>query len=111
MLPRHSRAALTDSKRKSPRSPVQLGVLIVANGVTSRAHAANVGLGGMFIEGPPRSYGELLDVVVELPGLTRPARLPAIVRWSSSRGYGVQFLQLGAQVTYALSHLLAKHAA
>ena len=103
--------SVSDSKRKSPRAPLHLAILIDSDGVTSRGIAVNVGLGGMFIEGPSPGYGQFVDIIAQLPGMNAPARLPSVVRWSNAQGYGVQFLQLGAQVTHALSQLFARPAA
>jgi len=102
---------LPESKRKSPRVQIHLVVQIEAEGASARALAVNVGLGGMFIAGWPLAYGQLVHIVAQLPGLAEPARLPAIVRWANGEGYGVQFLQLGAQVTHALSQLVSQAAA
>jgi hypothetical protein len=64
-------------------------------------------MGGMFIEGAPLGYGQFVDIIAELPGLPGPVRLPGVVRWVKDRGVGIQFLQLGAQVTHALSEIVS----
>ncbi len=95
------------TNRKSPRVRIDLLVQLDSEGVVSPALAINVGLGGMFVEGPPLGYGQFVDVIAKLPGLLEPVRIPAVVRWTKDRGIGLQFLQLGAQVTHALSELVA----
>lgn len=99
------------TNRKSPRVRIDLLILIECEGAASPALAINVGLGGMFIEGPPLAYGQFVDVIAKLPGLTESVRIPAIVRWTQDRGIGLQFLQLGAQVTHALSQLVSSSSA
>jgi hypothetical protein len=62
----------------------------------------------MFIEaGVKPTFGANVVVVVVLPGAPTAVRLPAIVRWGNERGFGVQFLQLGARDTYAISEIVA----
>jgi len=101
----------TNGNRKSPRVPLDLLVQLESDGVVSPALAINVGMGGMFIEGPPLTYGQFVDVIAKLPGLDEPVRIPAVVRWTKDRGIGLQFLQLGAQVTHALSQLVSDSSA
>ena len=72
------------------------------------AIAVDLGVGGMFVEASATpAFGVKIVIVVELPGAPRRARLPAIVRWINERGFGVQFLALGARETHALSELVA----
>lgn len=73
--------------------------------------AANVGLGGAFIEGPALAYGEELVIHLPLPGVAEALRLGAVVRWSNGEGFGVQFLEMGAKETHAISALVAAAAA
>lgn len=74
------------------------------------ATIVNIGLGGAFIAaGTIPGYGEGVLLVVELPGSRRSSRLPAVVRWTSPVGFGVQFRELGARETYAISQLVASH--
>ena len=102
---------MPDNNRKSPRAPIHLTIQIEVEGRVLPALAVNVGLGGMFIEGPPLEYGQFIDIVVELPGLAERVKIPAVVRWAKPRGFGVQFLQLGARVTHALSQFVGDSSA
>jgi hypothetical protein len=86
-------------------------VQIEADGSVLPALAVNVGMAGMFIEGLALEYGQFIDIVVELPGLAGLVKIPAVVRWTKPRGIGVQFLQLGALVTHALSQLVGDSSA
>ena len=58
------------------------------------------------IEGPSLEYGQFIDIVTQLPGMTGPVKIPAVVRWMKPQGVGVQFLQLGALVKHALSQIV-----
>jgi hypothetical protein len=99
-----------DNNRKTPRTRIDLLIQIETEGQVLPALAVNVGLGGMFIEGQPLEYGQFIDIVADLPGLG-PVKIPAVVRWAKDRGVGVQFLQLGARVTHALSQIVSASSA
>ena len=95
-------------RRAQPRVPVQLPVVIENGAIFLDAVATNIGLGGAFVElRPPLSYGTHITLIIQLPELPRPAHLSGIVRWNDASGCGVQFLQLGARETYALSMVVA----
>jgi hypothetical protein len=69
----------------------------------SRAWAVDIGLGGMFIETddvPP--YASFVLVTVGEHAPSAPIRIPAIVRWTTPHGFGVQFGLLGVRETQAL---------
>jgi hypothetical protein len=102
---------LRDLKRRSPRYAVSLSVLVEVQGVRVEGMAINVGMGGMFITGPHLAYGQQVEVIAELPGAAGTLRLPGVVRWTDEQGFGIQFLQLGAQATHSLSSLMAALAA
>jgi hypothetical protein len=96
------------SRRREPRVVANIWVTIerTSQGPSSRfdAIAANLGLGGAFIEGEPSpSYGEMVTVHLPLPGLPEVLVLAAVVRWKSNAGFGVQFLEMGAKETHALT--------
>ncbi len=46
-----------------------------------------------------------MTIVVALGG-AQPSRVPAVVRWSKSDGFGVQFGLLGAVETHLIAKLL-----
>ncbi len=52
-------------------------------------------------------YAVRVELLVQLPGIHEPSRLPGVVRWSDGSGFGVQFLELGARETHALAALVA----
>jgi len=99
-------------KPRTLRVPVNLPVVIEHAGARLHAVAANLGIGGVFVQGiASLAYGEQLYLVVELPGLAGPSRLPGVVRWSDAGGFGVQFQQLGARETHAIGALVAAYRA
>ena len=100
-----------DNNRRSPRTPINLVIQIEVEGRVLPALAVNVGLGGMFIEGTSLEYGQFIDIVAQLPKMAEPVRIPAVVRWTKPDGVGVQFLQLGALVTHALSQIVGDSSA
>ena len=66
----------------------------------------NISLGGMFVfSDQPPPFGAELTIVAQLPHSKGPLRLPAVVRWSNSEGFGVQFGLLGAVATHAITTL------
>lgn len=70
--------------------------------------AKDISLGGMFIETElPCPLGDELRVYLTLPRGKREMCLPAIVRWRSSEGMGVQFLLLGAADTHDITEYTA----
>jgi PilZ domain-containing protein len=69
--------------------------------------ARDIGLGGIFIEAADSlPFGTELFIVLRLPGAKADLRLPGVVRWVKSDGFGVQFGLLGARDTHAISALL-----
>jgi hypothetical protein len=45
---------------------------------------------------------------LRFPGTKAELRLPAIVRWATPDGFGVQFGSLGARETHAISELFKR---
>jgi hypothetical protein len=96
------------SRRRQPRVPANIWVTVEHEGGQFEGMAANVGLGGAFIEGrPDLGYGQRVIVHLPLPGVTQVLRLSAVVRWKSDSGFGLQFLEMGAKETHAISALIA----
>ena len=97
------------TRRAQPRVPVQIPVVIEQGALYLDAVAVNLGLGGMLVEArPPLPFGSSVTVLIQLPELTRATRLAGVVRWNSASGCGIQFLQLGARETYAISLIVAR---
>jgi|GEM_PF-3347105 len=94
-------------KRRHPRRPIRLPVRIFPkNGQPALVETADLSVGGMLLTGPAGvAFGEEIEVELDLPTLG-PTRLPAIVRWLRTDGFGVQFGLLGAVHTHALADLV-----
>ncbi|HTV18118.1 MAG TPA: PilZ domain-containing protein [Polyangiaceae bacterium] len=96
-------------QRKHHRVPVQIGVTCIpGDGEEFEGAVKDLSLGGMFVECERRPvFGS--NVTLVLRGVAaRELRLPAIVRWSEPRGFGVQFGLLGAYATHAILELVKK---
>ena len=95
-------------KRSHPRVAIGLGISCeVKDGPVITGRAKDISLGGMFIEATEvPEFGTAVTVVARLPGIPADARLPAVVRWRSAGGFGVQFGLLGARDTHAITRLM-----
>ena len=95
-------------KRTYPRVSIRLAVSCeVKDGPTFAGHGKDISLGGMFIEATEvPTFGTAVTIVTRLPGIPADARLPAVVRWSSPGGFGVQFGLTGARDTHAITRLM-----
>ncbi len=92
--------------RRYARVPFAVDLEFVAKGGTERQHgrSQDISLGGLFItSATPRAFKAELTVYVKLPGEPAPFALPAVVRWTRPDGMGVQFGNLGARETYAIT--------
>jgi PilZ domain len=96
------------NRRRLTRVPIELAVTIeFADGRQAAARATDIGLGGMFVESNERpGYADSLTVHALLPGADGPSRLPAIVRWVTDHGFGVQFGLLTARETHAIAGII-----
>lgn len=92
-------------QRKHPRVSARVTVTCeLADGTTIDGTAADVSMGGMFVEAstiPP--FGARVVVVCPLAPGSGAQRFEAIVRWNKPGGFGVQFGLLGARETHALA--------
>lgn len=101
-----------ESRRRAPRVPLGVWVTVEHEGTYFDAFAANIGVGGAFVETQTLlPYEARLVLHVPLPGASEVLRLPGVVRWSgtaaaSQTGFGIQFLELGAKETHQLSELV-----
>lgn len=93
-------------KRKHQRVPVAINVTCEIEGQPPfEGQAADISVGGMFVECTTLpQFGQKLTIRIWL-GDTEAA-LPAVVRWTQSAGFGVQFGLLGARETHAITSLL-----
>jgi type IV pilus assembly protein PilZ len=95
-------------KRSYPRVSIDLEVSCEVDGKPAFAgNGRDISLGGMFIDAAEvPAFGTKITVVARLPGINDASRLPAVVRWSSPGGFGVQFGLLGARETHAITRLM-----
>lgn len=109
-MTKHSQAHnlyVPESRRRAPRVPVNVWVTVEHEGTYFDAFAANVGVGGALVEtSTVLPYGARLVLHLPLPNVAEVLRLPGIVRWNSQSGFGIQFLELGAKETHAISVLV-----
>jgi type IV pilus assembly protein PilZ len=71
--------------------------------------ALDISLGGMFVETScPAAFGAAVWTGFTLPGHGEPLLVPGTVRWTSSRGMGVQFGLLGARETRAITETVRR---
>jgi type IV pilus assembly protein PilZ len=95
-LRRFARASLNVSVHFSPKGSAQ----------KVEGFSKDISLGGMFIDtGAPLAHNAELTVYLQLPGQSAIFELPAVVRWTSATGMGVQFGNLGARETYAITEV------
>lgn len=102
--------AVSQERRRHPRKPVDLAAEVrLGDGARQPARLDQMSIGGSFVETaevPP--FGTAITLHFALPGVREPLTLPAVVRWTSDRGMGVQFGAIGVRETHALSEFLAK---
>ena len=103
-------SCFSSTKRRSIRLPLKLPVIIESANSRTHGETANVGFGGAFIKTLERPvYGEQIKLWVSLRKSGSLSGVPCAVRWVDPSGFGVQFLELGAQDTHALIHLVRAH--
>lgn len=95
--------------RHFPRKPVRAPVAVVGpGGARLEGHSRDLSVGGMFVEAASSfPFGTEVRVEVALPLVGR-ASLPAVVRWVTREGLGLQFGLLGARETHAITALIAR---
>lgn len=96
-------------QRKHQRVPVSFEVSCVPDDAGSfDGLARDLSVGGLFIESERvLLFGTSLTVVARSLA-ARELRLPAIVRWAATGGFGVQFGLLGAYATHVIVDLVKK---
>ena len=87
-------------------------VIDVENEWTALGTAADVSVGGIFVEAVDGAmsipFGTNVTVHVRVSG--ELLELPGVVRWTRNGGIGVQFGLLGARETHAITEAIARHA-
>jgi hypothetical protein len=99
------------SRRAQPRVPVDLAVVVLVGEHEHPGVAVNLGVGGVFVAGAHcPDYGTRIQLRITLPSLAEPSLLPGVVRWcgADKQSFGIQFLELGARETHAISMLVSE---
>lgn len=96
-----------DEKRIHPRITIQLDVTCEISGRASITGVSkDLSVGGMFVRASETlPFNTQITIVTKLPE-AGAVKLPAVVRWSTQEGFGVQFGLLGARETHALSNMM-----
>lgn len=94
-------------KRQYQRAEFSVPVHLSAkDGSDWTAESIDISVGGLFVAGfSAAPIGTEVSLKFELPPLGE-VRLPAFVRWTSARGFGLQFGLLGAKETHAIGKLV-----
>jgi type IV pilus assembly protein PilZ len=100
-------------KRKFQRVRFEEPVVFdVENDWTALGTAADVSVGGIFVEAVDSAtsipFGANVTVHVRVSG--ELLALPGVVRWTRDGGIGVQFGLLGARETHVITEAIARHA-
>lgn len=96
-----------DEKRVHPRITIQLDVICeIADRAPVVGRTKDLSVGGMFVQASETlAFNTQITIATKLPNLGE-VRLPAVVRWNTPEGFGVQFGLLGARETHALSNMM-----
>ena len=74
-----------------------------------QANARDVSVGGMFVEAKVApAFGTQVTIIGDFPGRAG-MKIPGIVRWITTDGFGIQFGLLGAQETHVLASIVSKN--
>lgn len=94
-------------KRVHQRTALNVEVEARASDGTSwKADSVDISMGGMFLSGELCvAIGSEISLTFELPGMGT-VTLPCFVRWTSARGFGVQFGLIGARETHAIGRVV-----
>jgi type IV pilus assembly protein PilZ len=102
--------------RRFNRAPLQQPCRFAVKAATETTEglARDISLGGMFVETPtPAQFGAEVVIHITLPAgkpnQTIDCKLPGIVRWNRDGGMGVQFGNLGARETFAITEIVKRH--
>jgi type IV pilus assembly protein PilZ len=99
--------------RRFMRTPLDTPVTFSRKGAEDAAvgRAKDLSVGGMFIETTdPVAFGGEVVIHLRLPRNKDELTLPGVVRWVRDGGMGIQFGNLGAKETHAITEVIG-HAA
>lgn len=99
-------------KRANTRYMVRLEAEVIHDDQPIAAWIVDLSLGGALVEAsfdPPMPVGARVDVSFALPGLDRPIRAKAEVRWVEPEAIGIQFVTgFRAKETWALGRFFER---
>ncbi len=96
--------------RREPRYAVEMGIEFRKkdSDAVFPGNVRNLSIGGMLIEAEDAlAFGEELTVRFQISAGGDVFELPAIVRWTTPTGMGVQFKSIGVRETHAITELAA----
>jgi type IV pilus assembly protein PilZ len=98
-------------QRRAPRvsleQPIEFSLIVNQVPPRQLGKARDISLGGMFIESNLMCFqGDKVVVHLTLPGRRREMDLPAVIRWTSKDGMGLQFGLLGALDTHEITEFV-----
>ena len=98
-------------KRKYPRQAVDLRASIRVDGTDRviETEVKDLSVGGVFVFTDNKlPFAANVKVFIAFPPPTGVIELPAVVRWGTDNGVGLQFGLLGARETHAIAQVLRK---
>jgi PilZ domain len=93
-------------QRQHQRAPIHLVVRVVHEGHEFTAVGRDISIGGVFVATDSKvPFGARVTLHIDAQGSLPPLTLPAVCRWSSPDGIGMQFGLIGARETHAITEL------
>jgi Tfp pilus assembly protein PilZ len=96
-------------KRGAARSAIHVSLEFVRKDSQEKLSGVgtDISVGGMFVEtATPAAFGSSIVVRARFPGHKDELVLPAVVRWKSPIGMGVQFGLLGVRETHVITEIV-----
>jgi hypothetical protein len=90
--------------RRATRHFVSIAVKLTINGDTVDAVMSNISLGGAQVSSEVKhAMGQHVHLSFKVPGQEHTIEIASIVRWTDTKGLGLQFNGLRAQDVWALN--------
>ncbi len=98
-------------KRQHQRAELEVPVRVVQqDGASFETRSFDISVGGMFLAGRSEAaIGSEVTLVFEL-GKLGTVQMPGFVRWTSERGFGIQFGLIGPREVHAIGGLVRQQA-
>ena len=108
-MTRHHGSGTRPAVREHQRVAANVPAECRCGGTAFSGVATDVSLGGVFIETEHRpDFGSEIGVELQIGGKLGKISCTGTVRWSSARGFGMQFGLLGARETHGLITLVGQ---